>query len=169
MAPAGPKASARALAHYGAAQRYMNSGDMSKATAHLGRAMHYGVGTDADRVTPRSYTYETAIGTFDSFVMSAPEHLYTDEQPPSVRFPTGKMNDEDTYNELVDQGYTITSAQSTDTGISAILAAVERQAGASSRPQIDYSNFKDKLMAAAERHNKRAAEQRSRAESAARK
>jgi hypothetical protein len=143
----------------------MNSGDMSKATAHLGRALHYGVGTDADRVTPRSYTYETAIGTFDSFVMSAPEHLYTDEQPPSVRFPTGKMNDEDTYNELVDRGYTITSAQSTDTGISAILTAVERQAGASSR----YSNFKGKLMAAAERHNKRQAEQRSRAESAARK
>jgi hypothetical protein len=41
MAIAAPTASARALAHYGEAVRYSQSGDAHKAQAHLGRALHY--------------------------------------------------------------------------------------------------------------------------------
>jgi len=41
MTPVGPTPSARALAHYGAAVRYSQSGDAPKAQAHFGRALHY--------------------------------------------------------------------------------------------------------------------------------
>lgn len=41
MIPVGTDPSARALAHYSAAQRHMQFGHTQKASAHIGRAMHY--------------------------------------------------------------------------------------------------------------------------------
>jgi len=51
MPPAGPYAKDRQSAHLKWAAKYNHAGDMHKAAAHFGRAMHYGMIGDQEAST----------------------------------------------------------------------------------------------------------------------
>jgi hypothetical protein len=89
--------------------------------------MHYGIGPAVDRIPSFPYTYDQVIRNFESFVMSHPGDLYEDDDKPSVRFPTGKPDDETTFKNLVKSRYRITSAHwSTKDFVGILMAEAEK-------------------------------------------